>query len=283
MKTGANKVVVFKYDNYRDFLKDAFEFMKKNRRGFSYRNFIKDAGISSAGFLTLVMSGQRNLTTESVTKFSKGLKLNKQESEYFENLVFFNQARTSDEKNRYFEKLSKHRKYREIHILESDKFEFFSKWYYSAVRELIHIRHFKEDSAWIAKALIPNITEKQAMESVELLLKLGLVRRDEAGRLRNVDVNISSGAEVQSLAVKNYHMEMLTTAKNALETLPGTERDISAVIVTSSEEKLEEIKTEIREFRKRLLQLASENVSEHDRVYQLNMQFFPLSKSKGDL
>lgn len=281
--TTKQKPLIFEYDDYREFLKDMFKYLKLHRRGFSYRNFTKESGISSAGFLTLVMESKRNLSSESITKFSKGLRLNKQESEYFESLVLFNQARTNEEKNRYFEKLSKNRKYREIRLLETNQFKFFSKWYYSAVRELIHLKTFQEDLRWISKTLVPKITEKQAKEALELLQTLGLVKRSEDGILQTCEVNISSGAEVASLSVKNYHHQMIHAADRALELIPGNERDISAVILTSSEEKLSEIKNEIREFRKKLLSLASEEVSKHDRVYQLNMQFFPLSKSKDSL
>ena len=48
------------------------------------------------------MDGDRNLTIESIEKFAAGLKLNKQEREFFHHLVLFNQAESHQEKDAHF-------------------------------------------------------------------------------------------------------------------------------------------------------------------------------------
>src|SRR5438045_8662218 len=94
---------LFEYEDYRKYLKDLYDFQKKNRRSFSFRFFSHHAGFTSPNYLKLVMDGARNLTEESIQKFANGFKLNQQETDFFKNLVFFTQAKTSEEKSRYYE------------------------------------------------------------------------------------------------------------------------------------------------------------------------------------
>ena len=149
------KPSVFEYEDYRRYLKDAYDASKAAHRSFSFRFFAREAGFTSPNFLKLVMEGKRNLTGESIPKFAKALKLGRQESEFFEALVFFNQAKSPQERTKHYERMTRSRRYREIRALEKEQFEYYSKWYYSAVRELVNLRRFREDPAWIGKLSSP--------------------------------------------------------------------------------------------------------------------------------
>src|SRR5687767_5975132 len=105
------KKSVFEYDNYRVFLKDVYEHARKLDKKYSYRYFAKIAGFQTSNFMMLVIKGQRNLTKDSAEKFAKGLKLSKEEKEFFKNLVFFNQASNHEEKSHYAEQLLKSHTY----------------------------------------------------------------------------------------------------------------------------------------------------------------------------
>lgn len=69
----------------------------------------------------------------------------------------------------------------------------------------------------------------------------------------------------------------LRLAEKALEDLPGEARDISCVTVSLSREAAEMIRWELAELRKKILSLAVADPSP-ERVYQCNMQLFPLSE-----
>ena len=63
----------------------------------SYRYLSQKAGINSSAFFPQVIGGARNLAKRSLLKVCKALDLQGPEAEFFENLVFFNQARTVEE------------------------------------------------------------------------------------------------------------------------------------------------------------------------------------------
>jgi len=98
-------VRILDYMNYREYLRDFFEEKKRELRFYSYRLFSLKAGLKSPNFLKLVIKGERNLSKQSVYKFSKALNLSKMETDYFENLIFFNQSKTPDEKNFFLSRI----------------------------------------------------------------------------------------------------------------------------------------------------------------------------------
>jgi uncharacterized protein (TIGR02147 family) len=271
------EVVVFEYDNYRAYLRDLYGFYKKTKPHFSYRYFSQKAGFRSPNFLKLVIEGKRNLSPESIERFTSALKLNKKETEFFRILVHLNQARTIGEKKLYAEKLMQFRSFRYIHPLRQDQYRYYAEWYNIPIRELTILPEFSEDPGWIARSLLPPISPQQAQKALDLLLQLGLLERDESGRLVQADAFISTGDEVTSASVANYHREMIQKGSEALDRFPGQDRDISSVTMALSESSFQEIKSLIQRFRKELLAIADQD-RHPEGVYQVNFQLFPLAK-----
>ncbi len=269
---------LFSYLDYRHYLKDYYREQKEKKGSqFSFRTFSRQAGLSSPNFLQLVMEGKRNLGPDGIERFGKALKHNKEETAYFSNLVHFNQSSTDDERNEWYKRLATSRKYREIREIENNYFVYYSHWYYSAVRELVLLSDFREDPEWIAKKLSPRITPREAKVALELLLKMEFVKRDKTGRLVQSERNIATAREVQSLAIANYHRQMMNLAAESIERTPGEKRDISSLTLCLSKDKFKEAKRRIQEFRRELNILLSDD-TRSDAVYQLNFQIFNLSE-----
>lgn len=269
---------IFSFSDYRLFLKEAYGFLKETQASFSFRYFAKLAGFKSPNFLQLVMEGKRNLTSDSIPKFAQALSLNKQQTDYFSNLVLFNQAQDDEAKNLYYKKITHNRRYRELRQLENDQFQLYSHWYNLAIRELVTQKNFREDPVWIAQQLVPKISEKEAAEGLALLLKLKLLQRNPRGQLVQADPTLSSGAEVKSLAVANFHRAMLKKAAQAITIIPASERDISAVTIGVNRASLPQLKEKINQFRKELLATLGNSEIPAEQVYQLSIQLFPLTR-----
>ena len=118
---------IFEYQNHRLYLKDYYEEQKKTTKYFSYRYFSKKAGINAPAFLYYVINNKRNLTKKSIAKISLAIEHNREEAEYFENLVFFNQADTIAEKTMYYSRIVETRKHIDIAVIDKDRYEFYSK------------------------------------------------------------------------------------------------------------------------------------------------------------
>lgn len=268
---------LFSYLDYRQYLKDAFAKLKETKPNFSHRFLTRMAGFNSSNYIMLVMQGKRNLSGGGIQKICKALKLKKAETEFFENLTRFNQATSDAERTFYYSRIAANRKYAEARPLEKGQFEYYSKWFVPAIREMVLLKDFREDPSWIAARLVPSVTPRDAESALKLLIDLGLLIRDETGRLIQKDGHIASGDEIGSLAMTNFQREMIEKAARSIEATPANCREIGSITFAVSEEKLAEAKKMIREFRSKLSGFLAEN-SDADQVYQFNIQLFNLSK-----
>lgn len=275
------QINIFEYLDYREFLRDTYAYLKKNQRGFSYRWFAQKAGMSSPNFLKLVIDGRRNLTAQSTEKFSKALDLTTQQAAFFRHLVTFAQATTAAEKNVSYEHISQYRQHRAVRRLERGMFEYLSHWYFPAIRELVGCVGFREDAKQIARSLRPRISVTQVRKALRVLLNLGLLVRNEQGELSLGDPLLSTGPEVRSLAVGNFHRQMMDRASQATETVPPEKREISGVTIALSEDSFARIKARIQALRAEFLELSAQETAP-TQVVQINFQAFPLAVTQED-
>ena len=274
-------VSVFTYMDYRSYLRDVFEHLKRERSSFSHRQFANAAGFRSSNFVLLVIQGKRNLSSEATIKIARALKLKKKESEFFENLVRFNQAKTDDERNFYYGRILENREYLLSRPLEKGQYEYYSNWYVPVIREMLLMSDFQEDPAWIADHVDPRITESEAKAALDLLVGLGLVIRDESGRLKQSSPHLFSGDDVASLAIANFQREMINIAARSIDSHRMMEREIGSLTFAVSKKKLDAAKKMIREFRSKMAGFLAESDGA-DAVYQFNFQLFNVSKeNKG--
>ena len=270
-------IVLFKYSDYRAFLRDWYQQAKKGGGSFSYRAFSKRAGFHTSNFLMLVMQGKRNLTEESLKKFVIGLKLNKQEAEFFRNLVFFNQAGTHEDKNFYYQRLLQSRKFSQLQPIERQQYEYYSAWYHPVVRELVVSKELDGSPEWIAQRLSPPVTPAHVAKSIELLEGLGFIRKNGDRRWHQSSALVSTGPELTSLVVHNYHKILLDLSKDVMDKLSMKHRDVSALTLGVKKERLPELREKIRAFRQEILKAVSDD-NEPEEVVQLNIQFYPVTK-----
>lgn len=274
---------LYSYIDYRKFLKDYYEEQKARDPKFSHRYFTMKVGFSSSGYFSDVLAGKKNLSGAFMLKFAKALKLGREEEEYFLNLVQFNQAKTLEEKNRYYEKMMTTGKVK-VDIVDRGKHEYFSSWQYAAVREALHYIDFTDDHKTLGKSLDPPISTKDAKKAVDVLASLGLIARNESGVWRPTSGNLKMGGGFDALGLSNYHKSTLELAVRALDAFPPEQRGFSTLTLPLTAEKIRKAKLAIKNLRMYLMALA-ENGTKADRVYQFNFQMFPVTrieKAEGD-
>ena len=276
-------VNVFEFLDFRAFLRAYYTAEKERRPAFSHRFFSRQAGLRSPNFLKLVMDGERNLGPDTVPKFAHALGLTGEAASFFADLVTFTQADSVADKNRAFERISASRRFRSARRIEGDLFKYLSQWYYPAIRELAARPDFQDNPKWIASQLRPKIAQSDAASALNLLLSLGLLVRDaDSGRILRGEPTITTEHQtVRSLAVTNFHRQMLERASASIEDIPPTERDLAALTVCVGASTAALVKERIHKFREEITQLCDAD-PKGAIVYQLNIQWFPLSAVPGE-
>ena len=271
---------IFEYFDFLAFLRDYFTYKKTQNRYFSYRYFARIGGIISPVFFKEVAEGKKNLSNNMIEKFCIALQFSEKEATYFKYLVLFDQAKTAKEKQEHYVVLRSMENAKSEKALNADQYDYFSTWYNVVIRKLVTLFDFKDNFEQLATMVLPPIKPREAKASVELLLMLGLLKKRPDGTYKQVDTAITIESGVAPLAIRQFNKAMAMHAVAAIETLPKTVRSISEITVGISSTMYEIINAEIAAFKDRIVTLVSRD-EKSDRVYQLNMQFFPMSQNHG--
>ena len=268
---------IYGYLDFRRFLDDWFRAKKAGNARFSHRMFARMAGQKSPSLLLQVIREERNLTPQTTEAFIRAMSLNSEEASFFSDLVQLGQARTGEEQNRAWARISASRRFREARKLEGQGVELLSHWYHSAVRELVQRADFDRDPAWIARTMRPKITSAQARQAIELLLSLGLLEEDADGDLVTADASVATPHEVAGMAARNYHRSMLELAIESIESAGRDERHLGAMTVCIPVSLVPRLKREIASFQERLMDLCDSAEEPAEQVHHVQIAMFPMS------
>jgi uncharacterized protein (TIGR02147 family) len=270
---------IFDYLDYREYLKDHYDHNKARHSFYSFRYIAAKTGLDSS-FYVKVLQQQMHLSLKSLPPLINFLGLNKKEGDYFTLLVRFNRVQNKEEMRQYFEKIIEFRELRTT-TLDAEKYEYFRKWYYVAIRELLNCYRFDGDYKSLATKLNPPITEAKARKAVELLVKLGLVIKDDNGIYKSTDRFLTTGETWNSIAIENFQKEMIHLAEESINNIAKHDRETSTLTLSVSWPCFNVIKERLREFRKELMDIAKTEQTP-DGVFQVNFQIFPLTGSNRD-
>jgi uncharacterized protein (TIGR02147 family) len=194
--------------------------------------------------------------------------------------VALNQARTTKERELHYRRIKRFRRFRSVQRLDAAHDAYHSHWFIPAIRELVSHHAFEENPKWIGKILLPSISAPEAERALQVLLRLGLLERDEAsGRLVQAEPLLETGEAPLSLHLASFHRAMMAHAAEAIDRVPRAEREIASLTLCLSEQRLLVLKSELEEIRRDLLQRYQSD-GESERVVQVNLQMFPLSRKK---
>jgi uncharacterized protein (TIGR02147 family) len=265
---------IYSYFDYQQFLRDFYNEKKRETGFFSYRYLGGKLGLDP-GFLVKVLQGKMHLAIKSLPALSAYFKFDLKEKEYFETLVRYGRAASGGSEIKfYFEKLLS-LKTVDANIVTADQYQYYQKWYFSAIREAIGFLDFQGDFSSLGALLSPSISAKEAKNAVTLLERLDLIHKDGEGIFRQSDRFITTGEKWQSAAIYSFQKETIRLAGESLDRHHKDIRDISTLTVAVSYKDFETIREQIRTLRHSILQMTNGNKA--DCVYQINIQAIPLT------
>lgn len=273
---------IFGYIDYRKFLEAYYKEQKEKHRYFSYRYFARKSGINTPSFLKWIIEGKRNLTRSATEKYIAAIKFKPREAAYFRNLVLFNQAKTTGEKQEYYSVLRSMSENVKESVLNADQFDYFAWWYVPVIRELVTMYDFQDDFKKIASIIRPQILPSDAKAAVNLLLRLKLLKKMANGTYKQKDPLLVADSTVVSIALQEYTASIIDHSKNALKDIASNERHISGMTMGISPATYSLMAAEIEAFKDRIKIMASRE-KKSSVVYQMNISLFPLSGNTDTL
>ena len=276
------------FTDYRAFLKEFYEFKRaqtrSSRRPYSYATFAAAADIRSPNYLKLIIDGARNLSPEMAKKFAKGMGLAKEETDEFCALVEYSQAVEPLERNRRLKVLSDMRvrqqlKSGEINAETWEKVPGWVTWVLYALTDQRNVKFAPDDLYDLMRG---KARPEEIRRSLDRLLAAGeLVRDAETGEVSKGREIMSGTENVPVALVRKLQAELIYLGLESLFRDQPQDREIGAQTMALTEDEFEVLKFELRQFRKRWAKDVgvARKVSKGDRVFQLNIQLFPVTDS----
>lgn len=275
------EIDIFEYLDFRAYLREYIGARKESNPAFSSRA-VAQRLCCDPGFFNRVLNGTRNLSPELGLKVCDILKFGKRQRRYFELLVLYNQARSDTESSHYFEQLCSVRDAR-IRQVSSKQLPVYSRWYYVVLRELLNLVSCPADedeaSRELASWLEPKVPVSEVKKSVRMLQELGFVERKQDGTFQLSDKFITTGNDLPREVTNRILLEFIELARMAAFRLSRDERSISTLTFSASAEAAKQIKGKLEEYRREILSIVAADAASVDRVYTLNMQLFPVTKT----
>ncbi len=277
---------ILDYIDYRVYLAACFNEIKNIKAGirikYSYEAFANLLKINNRSYLWDVMNmrKKKQLAEKYWDGVSQGLKLSDEQTQYLKNIIAYTHAREEGKQAiaDYYYKQAMNNKIKSVtpaFQLRKDHYEYYSKWYHSAIRAYIELNPFKHEYLKLSRKLSPPITELQAKKSVQLLSRLGLIAQGNDGVYHITQIKIKAGDEITQTIKNRFHRECTELAKNAIMDHSPETHKIYSLTLGISEQTYEIIREETEQFKDRIMELAG-NDKKADRVYQYQLVLFPL-------
>ena len=266
---------IIEYTDYRKYIQDYYD-ERKRCSAFTWRDFARAAGFSSAVFLKYVCEGKKNLSLGAAGSVANAMGLAGFENTYFVLMVSYAHAKGDAAKRAAFEERCALARAHRVHVLGNEEFDYFKSWKNPVLREIApHMPGAKPLD--MAHACKQKISATEVSETLDFLVRAGLLKRDKDGNYHQTEKSVSMGpVDAVPVAARDMQRQMGEFAIQSLD-LPLSERDMSGLTLGLTRRAYERIKKELADCRRRIVAIATED-DETEQVYRLNLQLFPMSE-----
>ncbi|NQY99407.1 MAG: TIGR02147 family protein [Bdellovibrionales bacterium] len=281
------KPVLSTYTDYRRYLHDFYNFKRiqtsQSVRPYAYADFAAAANIKSPNYLKLIIDGRRNLSAQMMTKFSKALGHSKAEANEFAALVKYSQAKTPAERNQHLKVLADIRVEKQIkegQLLSTD-YEKVPSWVTWVLHAMTDQKNVKFDVESLRNIMRNKASEEEIKTSLNGLVERGEVQIAEDGSAQKAREVMSGRENVPVELIRKLQAELIYLGLESLFQDRPQDREFGAMTASLTEDEFDQLKFELRQLRKKWSKNFSVNrhQAKGDRVFQLNIQLFPITKA----
>ena len=264
---------IFQFTNFRKYLDEYQAARVQTDPDFTRAGACALLGLpKTRSYYNDIVKGKK-LSTRMIPKFVEVLGLNKKEARYFETMVNMEQAKTATERNVFFEDLLK--QHPDSHrILNEDAYEYYNHWYNSVLFTALEVVDVSDDLEPIQKLISPKVSVGTLKRSLELLERLGFVRKNENGFWKNCRDSVSSGAYNNSDLVRQYQLQCFELSKQALLANDERSSDMATFTFSVSDDAFRAIAKEIHGLKARVRKIIMLDKKKATGVHQLNVHLF---------
>lgn len=264
---------IFQYTHFRKYLAEYQGARALVEPSFSRTEICARLGLpKTRSYFADVLRGKK-VSPRMVQKFIEVLELNRKEAKYFESMVKLDQAKSDAVRKDAMEELLKINPHPQM-LLNSDAYEYYAKWYHSALFAILDVMDVSDDLSSVAKRIFPKVTIGKLNESIALLSRLGLIRKNDDGFWKPTKDSISSGPYNNDELIREYQLQCFELSKEALLTPSKNPHVMNTLVFSLSKNAYKKLETELQAFKAKAHQIVAEDQEKADGVYHMNIHLF---------
>ena len=269
--------MIQQYNDYRSYLRTCLNERIKQNPQYSLRAFAKHLNLAP-GFISDVLNGRKNLSTQSVIKVVDGLKLSSKDSSYFNLLVQLECARNQTARLKIIQNLESLFPKRKAQDLSVEHFRIIADWYHTAILEMANSPEFIVNSSVASKCL--GISKVEAQVALDRLNRLELLELKSDKSYKKVQSSLLATSKIPHEGLRHFHKQMLHKAIESLEVQPNTEKFVGSETFAFDPESLKLVNEALEECFDKVVNIAKKS-KKKNYIYHLGIQFFKITKGES--
>lgn len=221
-----------------------------------------------------ILSGQRKLSAEGVTRLKRHLKLKGLEKKYFNLLA---EKYLQGESVRLTRLLSQLKKEADFLKVEGTQETFDKKWLYGLVREMSFLKMPEKSPQSLRKKIRFPVTTPEVKSVLDAIQERESLKDTPLGKQPKIQFTQNGAPLSENKNRRETHRQILKLASKALDEVPLPQRKTKGLTLAIHESDIDIVRKKIENF-------VHEINLEHSRkkadaVYHLNVNFFPLTET----
>ncbi len=162
--------------------------------------------------------------------------------------------------------------------LKGDDIQFYSEWHHSVVRALLDVCNIEDDFSVLSKSITPSVSYNKVNDSMLLLSRLGMIKKNEQGFWKQTNKNIELKPYQKNEIVKLYQLKKIELGQKAVLSKTKKLKRTSTQTISVSKKMLEKIDSKILKLHSEIRSMCHKDTDPAEMVYQINLQLFPQTK-----
>ncbi|MCQ2054458.1 MAG: TIGR02147 family protein [Fibrobacter sp.] len=271
---------IYHFTHFRKYLEEYQAARALEEPSFTRVEICNQLGLpKTRSYFADVLRGKK-VSKRMAEKFEEVLELDKKECQYFEAMVDFDQAKTMAERTEAMNALLKLHPNPQL-ILNSDAYEYYKCWYNSTLFAILDVMDVDDDLTAVQKRLVPHVTLGKLEDSVKLLERLKLIRKNENGFWKPTRESISSGPYNNDELIREYQLQSFELSKQAVLSPSKNPNVMSTMVFSVSDKAYRELENELQKFKTVARRIIAKDAQKATRVYQMNLHLFSNLEPEG--
>ena len=265
------------YTDYKSFLSSYVEVKRKASKSWTLGVWTQQLDLKSTSSISKVLSGQRLPGKDITNKLVQHFKFSKSDEDYFRGLIRLHKVKDDPQLAvAVLEKLGKEHPTGSVTILDDSGFQVISNWYSLAVREVVRMGISFKNLKLVTKFFNFGVSVNELSTCLKSLKGAGLLKENQDGEFLVTSDRLHTQNDYSNEAVKKYHEKTLGIAQKAIREIPIEMREFQGTTLNIDQKNFLAAQEMLRDFREKFVKTFEETSG--DQIYQLQLQFFPLTK-----